>query len=67
MQHMLEKWGDDRRIDWGYFYLVADSRNAEFTVEGKRLALRKELGKSKGTSGYVMVGYDDVQAIQYLG
>ena len=67
MQHMLEKWGDDRRIDWGYFYLVADSRDAEFTVEGKRLALRKELGKSKGTSGYVMVGYDDVQAIQYLG
>lgn len=66
-QRVLEKWGDNRRIDWGYFYLAADNRNTTFDVSGKTLSLTRSLGDVKKATGYVMVGYDDVYAIQYMG
>lgn len=46
-QNILKKKGDDVRIDWGYFYMVADNDNSKYSVGDTKL-IRKSflLGKS---------------------
>lgn len=66
-QRALEKWGDDRRIDWGYFYLAAANKDTRFAIDGKRLSIDRNLGDTESASGFVMAGYDDVEAILYMG
>ena len=98
-QPVLEKKGDDVRIDWGYFYLAAPKGEGtsmsiddyvtaknSFAQSGKlpagnktltttmtkqmpAMACARDLGtvSSVPSSGYVMVGYDDVKSVQYFG
>lgn len=98
-QPVLQKKGDNIRIDWGYVYLAA-GKNENNTVaiggytETKTafasngsleagpediitrmnesmpaMACVENLGKvsSKAVGNYVMVGYDDLESIQYFG
>ena len=99
-QAVLAKKGDDRRIDWGYFYLCGKTTpqrsyamgnyneiKQNFVVNGQLtssplakmttnmteimpvMACAHQLGKvAAGTvSGNIMLGYDDLYAIQYFG
>lgn len=95
-QPILQKKGDDVRIDWGYFYLAAGKRpNAgigmgeyhdmkqRFADQGtvssedvshsktnetdQVVAFSEDLGKVSSTAnGFMMIGYDDLYAIQYF-
>jgi hypothetical protein len=99
-QPILEKKGDDVRIDWGYFYMVGHndkSTNMKFgdywkvkqefsstgAVSGTEteslsekmnsenmtvLAYSKDLGKvtNNMTTGYIMLGYDDIFSVGYF-
>lgn len=98
-QPILQKKGDNVRIDWGYFYLAAEQseNNAiatcDFSAAKKAflksgqmdcasnkitavmtqtmpvLAYTDKLEKvaSQPKAGYVMLGYDDIESIQYFG
>ncbi|MDR0714968.1 MAG: DUF4965 domain-containing protein [Bacteroidales bacterium] len=66
-QNILAKKGDDVRIDWGYFYMVAEKENTGYEVGNKKTALTRNLGKTKNAAGKIMIGYDDLYSIQYFG
>ncbi len=98
-QPVLQKKGDNVRIDWGYVYLAAnqdansymsigsyDDAKKVFVENGSlpagetsitakmaqsmpAMACVEELGdvSAKPASGYVMIGYDDIESIQYFG
>ena len=65
-QNILGKKGDDVRIDWGYFYLVAEKDNTKYAVNDKKLTLTKLLGQNAQAEGKIMVGYDDIYSIRYF-
>lgn len=98
-QPVLERKGDNVRIDWGYFYLASDNNpgstmafgdyhelKEEFAAEGNlnksvennnhnasmregmtAMAYSRNLGNvKKNTSGFLMIGYDDLYSIQYF-
>lgn len=98
-QPVLQKKGDDVRIDWGYFYMAAAGKKQTLSVSGDcfapkhsfaqngtvesggdslvakmtgsmpAMAIVNAVGKvsSKPVSGYIMIGYDDIESIQYFG
>ena len=65
-QNILGKKGDDVRIDWGYFYLVAEKDNTGYSVEDRKLSLIKYLGNNVKSEGKIMIGYDDIYSIRYF-
>lgn len=98
-QPILQKKGDNVRIDWGYVYLAAkDGENSSMSIgnyfDAKKafaengslpsggnemtakmtqtmpaMACVEQLGQvsAKPSNGYVMIGYDDIESIQYFG
>ena len=67
-QNILGKKGDDDRINWGSFYLVAEESDTQALVsEEGDMAFVRDLGYSRKAEGKFMIGYDDLYSVQYFG
>jgi Domain of unknown function (DUF4965)/Domain of unknown function (DUF1793)/Domain of unknown function (DUF5127)/Domain of unknown function (DUF4964) len=76
-QDVLAKKGDDLRIDWGYVYVAVKKGEGEQRIEGggvgdsirsKLLMTTLDLGQvgAEARDRVLLVGYDDLYAIQYF-
>ena len=64
-QPILAKKGDGICIDWGYFYMPAI--NGKVSIgECNTLCYSHDFGKTKQASSFMMMGYDEIEDIEYM-
>ncbi|HQB27636.1 MAG TPA: DUF4965 domain-containing protein [Paludibacter sp.] len=63
-QQILAKRGDDIRIDWGYFYFVAEARKTQ-SATGDSYTMRKEFAESGMLSGKMSCSPDEQNRLAF--
>jgi len=62
-QRMMERHGDDLRIEWGYFYLTSEGEGSVYEDEGMTFAATEVKLKSRTL---ITFAYDDIYSLEYF-
>ena len=54
-------------IDWGYAYIASDDQNAELTFDAANEKIAAKLSFTEKSKGGLILAYDDLLSINYMG